>query len=247
MASGQAINNHMSQDREMQSAKLNNKASAPSTQRYLDMSEIRDGAVIMKDGTLRAVILVSSINFALKSEPEQEAIIGQYVTFLNALDFPVQIVVQSRRLDIDNYLARLQDSAKNQPNELLKLQIKDYKNFIQELVSLGQIMQKQFFVVVPYNPLSDKSKNFWSRCSDLLWPAVSVKLAEEKFRDHREVLVTRAGQIMGHLQSMGLSAVMLDTQGLIELYYRVYNPESFDTQKMVNTEDLRVSDNQNMI
>jgi type IV secretory pathway VirB4 component len=227
---------------EMQSKKLSGSKPGPATQRYLDISEIKEDVVIMKDGTLRAVLLVASINFALKSEDEQNAIISAYVQFLNSLEFPLQVVIQSRRLNIDNYIERLRETEKGQTNELLRVQSADYRNFVQELVTLGQIMQKQFFVVVPYNPLSDKAKGFFSRLSEAFTPALFVRLAEQRFRQRKNDLQTRVEHITANLGSMGLKAVQLDTQSLIELYYRVYNPEVYDTEKMTDTSKLRVTE-----
>lgn len=227
---------------EMQSPKLAGAKPGPATQRYLDINEIKEDVVIMKDGTLRAVLIVASINFALKSEDEQNAIIAAYVQFLNALEFPLQVVIQSRKLNIDNYIERLRESEKNQGNELLRIQIADYRNFVTELVTLGQIMQKSFFVVVPYNPLSDKQKGFFARMSEAFTPALFVKLAEERFRQRKNDLQLRVEHIIGNLNSMGLKAVQLDTQSLIELYYRVYNPEVYDSQKMQDSAKLRVQE-----
>jgi type IV secretory pathway VirB4 component len=227
---------------EMQSQKLAGSKPGPSTQRYLDISEIKEDVVVMKDGTLRAVLLVSSINFALKSEDEQNAIIAAYVQFLNSLEFPLQVVIQSRRLNIDNYIDRLREQERTQSNELLRIQIADYRTFIAELVTLGQIMQKQFFVVIPYNPLSDKQKGFMSRLSEAFTPAMFVKLAESRFRQRKNDLQSRVGHIADNLGSMGLKTVQLDTQSLIELYYRVYNPEVYDIQKMQDTAKLRVTE-----
>lgn len=231
----------------MQNPQLAGTKPGAATQRYLDIAEIKEDVVVLKDGTLRSVLLVSSINFALKSEDEQNAIIAQYVSFLNSLDWPLQIVVQSRRLNIDNYIERLRDSEKKQENELLRVQIADYRAFVQELVSLGQIMQKQFFVVVPYNPLSDRRKGFFERLQEVFMPGTAVKLAEERFQRQRGELVTRADRMIGQLRSMGLSSVMLDTQGLIELYYRIYNPDSYDSQKMQDPAKLRVEDGSSSI
>lgn len=227
----------------MQSKKLAGAKPSASSRRYLDIAEVKEDVVVMRDGTLRAVLLVSSINFALKSEDEQNAIIAQYVSFLNTLEFPLQIVIQSRRLNIDEYLNRLQQTEREQINELLRVQIADYREFIKELVTLGQIMQKQFFVVVPYNPLSDKRKGFFQRLNEVFSPALSVTLAETRFRKRREDLLSRAESVRANLSSMGLQTAMLDTQSLIELYYRVYNPELIDTQKMGNVQDLRVAEN----
>lgn len=226
----------------MHSDKISGSKPGPSTQRYLDIAEIKEDVVVLRDGTLRVVLLVSSINFALKSEDEQQAIIQQYVQFLNTLDFPLQIVIQSRQLNIDDYLMRLQESEKNQPNQLLKNQVADYREFIKELITLGEIMQKQFFVVVPFNPLSDKRKTFWERLTDMFLPAFSLRLADKIFRERREALMFRVGHIMSSLGSMSLNAVVLDTQSLIELYYRVYNPEQYETQKMVTADKLQLTE-----
>jgi hypothetical protein len=231
----------------MQSKKLAGPKPGPATQKYLDIAEIREDVVVMRDGTLRAVLLVASINFALKSEDEQQAIIQQYINFMNSLEFPLQIVIQSRKLNIEGYMDRLLEAQKSQKNELLKLQIADYRGFITELVDIGQIMQKQFFVVIPYNPLSDKNKGFWSRLGEAFQPATVVKLADKRFRERREAILQRMGIISNNLGSMGLKSVQLDTQGLIELYYRAYNPELLDSQKLRNVEDLKVTDNQNSV
>ncbi|MCX6781022.1 MAG: TraC family protein [Candidatus Magasanikbacteria bacterium] len=224
----------------LNSKKLAGPKPSVSTQQYLDIAEIRDNTVIMKDGTIRAVILVSSINFALKSEDEQNAIIAAYVGFLNSLDFPIQVVVQSRKLNIDSYLDRLKESERVQKNELLRTQISDYRQFIRELIELGQIMSKRFFVVVPLSPGSNKAKGFWQRFSEVLSPSKSVRAKEEKFFDQKKDLDLRLNLVLGGMQSMGLQVQQLDTEGLIELYYTVYNPDIFLTEKLVPTDQLRV-------
>ncbi|MFH2063071.1 MAG: TraC family protein [bacterium] len=233
----------MATENDMQSKKLAGPKSGPPTKNFLDFNEIKDDVVVMKDGTLRAVLMVSSINFALKSEDEQNAIIQQYISFMNALESPIQIVVQSRRLNIEDYLERLKVSEKEQQNDLLRMQIADYRAFVGELIELGQIMQKQFFVVVPYNPLSDRRKNFWTRLTEILTPALSVKLAEDRFRQRQRELMSRVNSTVGNLGSMGLKAVMLNTQQLIELYYRAYNPELLDTEKMNELDQIGVTEN----
>ncbi len=224
----------------MQSKKLAGAKPSVPTQKYLDIAEIRDDVVLMKDGTLRAALLVSSINFALKSEEEQNALVSAYIGFLNSLDYPLQIVIQSRKLRIDNYLNRLKESEKEQTNELLKMQIVDYRTFVSELVEMGQIMSKRFYVVVPYDPLSNKQKGFFSRLREIFTPVLSVRLKKEKFMGRKNDLMMRVEQVLGQLQSMGLNAVMLDTQSLIELYYNCYNPDVAETEKMVDVDKLRI-------
>lgn len=212
-----------------------------STQRFLDIAEIREDTVIMRDGTLRAVILVSSINFALKSEDEQNAIISAYVSFLNNIDFPLQIVIQSRELNIENYLESLRQKEKEQTNELLKIQIVEYIQYIQELISMSKVMNKRFYVVVSYNPMSDKQKSFFTRLFDVFKPATLIKMKQEKFIERRVELTRRIDNITSGLSSIGLNAVTLDTQSLIELYYNSYNLDTSNTQKLVDINQLRVA------
>ncbi len=213
-----------------------------STQQYLDITEIKGDTVIMRDGTLRAVVLVSSINFALKSEDEQSAIISAYVSFLNNINFPLQIVVQSRELNIDNYLERLRQKAKEQTNELLKMQTNEYTQYITELVAMAKIMNKRFYLVVQYNPISDRQKNFFSRLFNVFKPATIIKMKEEKFQKRKAELMRRVDSIIGGLGSIGLNAVQLDTQGLIELFYNSYNPSTSGNQRLVDVNEIRIAE-----
>ena len=212
-----------------------------STQQYLDIAEIKENTVIMRDGTLRAVLLISSINFALKSEDEQNAIISAYVNFLNNIDFPLQIVIRSRELNIDGYIETLKQKAKEQTNELLKIQTSEYMQYISELVSISKIMNKRFYIVIPYNPMSDKQKSFFSRFFDIFKPATLIRMKADKFKRRRIELTRRVDNIMSGLGSIGLGAVQLDTQGLIELYYNSYNPSTSANQKLVDVNQLRVN------
>lgn len=200
------------------------KNQVPS-QHHLLIAEIKNDTVVMKDGTLRAVLLVSSINFALKNEDEQNAIIGGYVSFLNSLEHPLQVVIQSRKLNIKPYLEKLAVKEREQTNELLRTQIADYRSFVSELVDLGQIMSKQFYVIVPYDPLSNKSKSFWSRLGEVVNPASIIKLKGKKFEERKRELDLRVRQVEAGLSSLSLTTVRLDTQSLIELYYGTYNTD----------------------
>ena len=223
----------------MQSKQLAKPKPGPSTQRFLDISETRDDMVILKDGTVRAVLLISSINFALKSEDEQDAIIQAYMGFLNGLEYPVQIVIQSRKMNIDGYMQRLADQQKKSTNELLKAQIDDYRAFVSELVVLGQIMQKRFYIVIPYDPITNKRKTFWNRFQEAFSPASAANLSKKQIADRIEQLSRRVANISGQLNSMGLSSARLDTQSLIEMYYEAYNPDLFDTERLTNISDIQ--------
>ena len=217
-----------------------NKNQQPATQQYLDIAEIRDGSVVLKDGTLRAVLLVSSINFALKSEEEQNSVIQSYVSFLNYLEHPLQIVIQSRKLNVDKYLNKMIEIEKKQQNELLRMQTVEYRNFINELVELGEIMSKKFYIVVPYSPGADKKKGFMTKLSEAFSPLASIKLQEKKFQKMRDDLNKRVETVVSGLASMGLTSVVLDTQALIELYYNTYNPEVAEQQRLGDVSKLKI-------
>ncbi|MDD3301401.1 MAG: hypothetical protein PHR57_01340 [Patescibacteria group bacterium] len=211
-----------------------------STQQFLDIAEIKDDCVILRDGTMRAVLLASSINFALKSEDEQNAVIEAYIRFLNNLSFSLQIVIQSRELNISSYLEYLNQKEKEQTNRLLKAQTGDYIGYIKELTSIGKIMNKRFYVVIPYSPLSDKHKGFFSLLGESLKPATSIKLKEKSFLQYKDLLGRRVESVMNGLEAMGVKSTRLDTQSLIELYYNTYNPETSKNQGLADVNKLRL-------
>ena len=206
----------------------------------MTISEIRDDSVVMKDGTLRAILLVSSINFSLKSDEEQNAIVSAYISFLNFLEFPLQIVIQSRKLDIDGYLDNLKKIEKEQTNELLRIQTAEYRQYVSELVQLGDIMTKRFYIIVPYNPVSDRQTSWFKRFLALFTAAQKVKLNQTEFVKRRHFLFQRVEHILTGLNSMSLKSVVLDTQSLIELYYNTYNPDIADKEKLVEINKLRI-------
>lgn len=217
-----------------------NKNTLPSTTDTLAITEIKENCVVMKDGSLRAVLLCSSVNFALKSEDEQAATIQAYVGFLNSTDFPVQIVIQSRKLNIDGYLEKLDGLVRQQTNELLRVQMNDYMAYIKELLSLGDIMSKRFFMVVPYYPGEDKRRKFMQRLMSILSAAGTVKLSRADFEHFAESLEQRVGYVSSGLSSVGITTARLDTQGLIELYYTTYNPDLTHSQKLAEVGKLQV-------
>ena len=210
----------------------------PSTQKYLDVSEIRDDIVVLKDGTVRAVAIVSSVNFALKSADEQQAVVQAYMQFLNGLDYPLQIVIHSRRMRIEDYIARMREASLKIKNELLRVQTEDYINFVQDLVADSEIMSKRFYMVVPFDPLSSKRNGFWTRLQAVLSPGSRIKLSEKQFKERSDELNQRMSQALGSLNSMGLSGARLDTQGLIELYYNSYNPVIAESQPLKSAGEL---------
>ena len=194
------------------------------TQQFLQFSEIRNGTIVLKNKTFRGILMVSSLNFALKSEEEQTAIIYQFQAFLNSLDFSCQIIIQSRRTNITGYFDKLRELEKQQENELLKIQTAEYRKFIQSLVEEETIMRKAFFVVIPYSlgevkdTKSGLIKGFF-RKSDI--PALS----EENFKRCRSQLWQRMEFVAIGLRRCGLSAVPLTTPELIELFWSWYHPK----------------------
>ncbi|MDD5289948.1 MAG: hypothetical protein PHT40_01960 [Patescibacteria group bacterium] len=219
---------------------IQKKPTLPSVQRYLDIAEIRSDLVILKDGSIRAVLLASSINFSLKSTEEQQAIVSAYINFLNFIDFPLQIVVQSRKLNIDKYIADVAEKQKTQTNELLRLQTAEYVNYIKELVELGDIMSKKFYLVVPYVPGGGNKENFFRRLTGALSPVSAIRLNEKIFSDYRKQIDTRVNRVVSGLSSMSISAVQLDTQALIELFYNTYNLDIYNQQKLASLGEVQV-------
>ncbi|MDP2790033.1 MAG: TraC family protein [bacterium] len=213
---------------------------APSAQKFLDVWEIKDDVVILRDGTVRAVLLVSSMNFALKSDEEQAAVIQAYTQFLNTLDFPLQICIQSRKLNIDPYLDNLKQLEKTQANELLKMQTQEYVTYVRELVELADIMAKRFYVVVPYQPGSGKRANFFKRLTGVLSPTNVIHIKQKRFDELRGELLKRVDFVADGLSALGLKAVPLDTQGLIELFYNTYNPQTSAQEKFSGLEQMSI-------
>lgn len=214
----------------------------PSTQVYLDIAQIRDDTLVLKNGGLRAVVLVSSINFALKSDEEQKATISSYVSFLNTLEYPIQIVIQSRPLSIEPYLKELADLEKEQTNELLRMQTKDYRNFVKELVSLAEIMTKRFYLVVPFDAVAAamRPRGFLARVATVLNPAKIVRIQEEEFAHAKKELADRVGALTAGLSGIGLRSIELSTQHLIELFYATYNPDLASVEALPDIAEMRV-------
>ena len=224
----------------MKSKKLAGKKPKASTQKYLDIAEIKDDMVVLNDGTVRGVLLVSSINFDLKSEDEQRAVISGYVNFLNSLSYPIQIVVQSRPLNIEDYLEKLEDLEKGQTNELLRMQTADYRKFISELVTLEKIMTKKFYVVVPYMPGKGSRKSFYDRLLSTFATAKLITMSQKRFDEYGRELSKNCHFISSNLTSLGLKIQRLDTQSLIELYYNSYNPDLFLKQPLEDLNKLNI-------
>lgn len=211
------------------STKKNKQSPALSSQKYIDVEEIKNDIIVLKNRSLRAVLLASSMNFDLKSSEEQEAIIVGYQNFLNSLDFPVQIMVNSRRLDINPYLELLNKQKKKQTSELMRLQISEYTDFIKNLTEVSQIMSSRFYVVVPFYPIESQESGIISKLMDTLNPKQKITENIETFEAYKNQLWQRVDQISSGLSSLGIKTVALKTEELVELLYETYNPSVYST------------------
>jgi hypothetical protein len=152
----------------------------------------------------------------------------------------LQILIQSRKLNIDDYLNDLEEAAKRQTNELLKIHTRDYLAFVREIITIGNIMDKKFYIVIPYSPLGETQHGFFKRFYGIVSPTKVIKLNEQRFLRYKEQLDKRVDNVFAALGSISLNAVLLDTQGLIELFYSTYNPEVSEVQRLGRLEDLQV-------
>ncbi|MFH1780891.1 MAG: TraC family protein [Candidatus Nealsonbacteria bacterium] len=196
---------------------------ATSTQQFIELDQIKEGLLVLKNRSLRAVMMVSSLNFALKSDEEQSSIIGAFQSFLNSLDFSCQILIQSRKLNITGYLDKIKELASKQENELLRIQTQDYHDFIESLVSGGSIMSKSFYVVIPFTLLEAKVpisplQFFKSATSQSL-------LTEEEFQRCKSQIWQRMEFVALGLRRCGLQAMPLTTPELIELFWSLHHPK----------------------
>jgi hypothetical protein len=192
-------------------------------QQFLEVEQIRDGVLIMKDHSLRGVMMVSSLNFALKSREEQEAIVYQFQNFLNSLDFSCQILIHSRKLNITGYLDKLKELEEGQKNELLKAQTRDYRQFVEKLVAGSSIMTKSFFIIVPFY-LSESQETV--SAGGVLFKLKTVPvLTEDLFQRCKSQLYQRMEFLALGLRRCGVWSIPLNTEELAELLWSLYHPK----------------------
>ena len=210
------------------------------TQQFIEIEAIQNDAVILKNGGLRKILMVSGVNFDLKSEEEQQLIIYAYQGFLNSLNFSLQQFIHSRKLNIENYLNKLEQVQNKETNELLKNQIGEYREFIKSLISENAIMNKTFFVVVPYDPIqiSEAAAGAAQKIFGLLKkkpPAILEQSEPEKQKqlEHNlDQLNQRVDLIISGLTQIGLRAAPLNREEIIELFYNLYNPEAIEKKEL---------------
>jgi type IV secretory pathway VirB4 component len=199
-----------------------------STEQFVSIDTFRDNCVVLKDGSLRAIIMVAGINFALKSNEEQNLILGSFQSLLNRLDFSLQFIVHSRTLNMDDYLNNLKRLEENEENILLRNQIKEYHIYIENLIKVANVMSKRFYVVVPYSAtILEAGKGLAKVFSYLPFGKVEneAKQKQEDFEVKKTQLKHRVNSILSGLRATGVKAIRLETDELIELYYNLYNPE----------------------
>ncbi len=219
-----------------------------STQNNLLIAEIRDGIVIMNDGSFRSVVMLKSINFDLMSPSEREGVEFSYQGFLNSLYFPLQIFIRSQKIDIRPYIERLDKIRSEHDNMLLALLMDDYIDYIDQLASQTNIMSKNFYIVIPFLPKNEantsskkSSKNMLDGFSGLFNGAKThVVIDEKKLEEAKAELRNRVQAVLSGLMQCGVQGLPLDTQELIELYYDTYNPDTATHQQLKNFNDLQV-------
>jgi len=221
------------------------KTNPNSTQNTLQIAEVRDGIVIMGDGSFRSVVMVKSINFDLMSPQEQEAVEFSYQGFLNSLYFPIQIFLRSRKVDLRPYIEKLDKIRNEHDNMLLALLMDDYVQFMDELSQQTNIMDKNFYVVIPYFPVVEtqkiltQNKNFLSGITKLFDRSEQhVVINEADLENAKDELRNRVQSVLSGLQQCGVQGLPLDTQELIELYYDTYNPDTATRQQLKQVDSL---------
>lgn len=233
------------------SVKAGRKNKAISTQTYLKIAEVRDDWLVLKNGGIRAVLKTSSINLNLKSEEEQNAVIYSYQNFLNTLEFPIQIIIRSKKLDLDNYVEKLKKIGVKQSNPLLQKQTFEYIEYISRLVEYADIMEKSFYVVIPQDPYGQEKRGFMKSIMEGLFPNDSIakiKQRHKQFNDLQKKLGSRVNVTAAGLANCGLKVNRLDTQELIELFYETYNPLTSMEQKFAPEDELAIElDEESMV
>jgi hypothetical protein len=231
--------------RPITTASVASKSNPNSTQNTLQIAEIRDGIVIMNDGTFRAVIMIKSINFDLMSPQEQEAVEYSYQGFLNSLYFPIQIFIRSQKVDLQPYIAKLDKIRTEHDNMLLAVLMEDYINYINDLSQQTNLMDKRFYVVIPFFPTTDvqkaltQSKTFLNGLKALFVPQEQrVTINEADLVKAKDELRNRVQSVLSGLLQCNVQGLPLDTQELIELYYDTYNPDTATRQQLRNFDDL---------
>ncbi len=230
-------------DEKISPGKKNRSASTKSTQNHLRIAEIKDNILVLKNGGIRAILKTSSINFNLKSEDERNAIIQSYQSFLNSLEFPIQILVRSKKLDIDDYVDGVRKIGDEQKNKLLQEQTYEYADYIQRLIEYADIMEKEFFIVIPYDPAraqgTSKIQAFFQRLSpkDTIG---DIKKRHSEFENLNKRLSQRINIVKSGLENCGLTVGEANTSEIIQIFYQSYNPITSRNSKIKDLNDTDI-------
>lgn len=208
-----------------------------ATQEFVPIKEVRNGVVLLKDGGMRSILLCSSLNFSLKSEDERNAILLQFQDFLNSLDFSIEILIQSRRLDIRPYIALLEEQEKKQTNNLMKIQVREYIEFIRNFTENTNIMTKNFFIVIPYSPaiINSRSANDIKSRLGLGGKSKVPTNSDEDFDEYHSQLEERVAVVEQGLIRSGIRVIQLGTEEVIELFYKAFNPGEAEKPIKIST------------
>ncbi len=217
----------------------NKNKNVASSLNFLQIAEIRDSVLVLRESQIRCILAVSSTNFALKSQQEQEMIIGTFQGILNSIDFPIQIVIQNRRVNLDNYIEKLKNLQDTQTNDLLRVKMQEYIEYIQNIIKEANIMEKNFYIVAGYDPISIKEGIFGSFLRSLN-PARIVKQKQEDFLKNRKMIMTRVDEIASKMGGLDLKVSLLNTEQLIALMYNCYNPDTTDSIRLRDISSIDV-------
>jgi hypothetical protein len=209
---------------------MSQASSAKPSQDFVPIEQVRDGIMVLRDGSIRAILMASSINIVLKSEDEQAAILSQFENFLNSLDFSIQIFIQSRELDIRPYISLLEQQLDVQQTELMKIQIREYMDFVKGFVGGASIMTKGFYVVIPYTPPSMEVSSNATGLSSLFKTknTGNAQISMQLFEEYRSQVEQRVSMVTQGLARTGVRAAQLGTEEIIELFYRLFNIGELD-------------------
>ena len=209
----------------MATQKLPKTASA--VQKFVKVKEIRDGVAILTDNSLKAVCACSSVNFELLSSAEQEAVTARFQEFLNALDFPLQIIVASRHFNVENYLNQIKELEKKQTNELLRIQTSEYINFVESFVEFANIMNKSFYAIIPFNIIETKGEGLFTKVRNIISATKPQKQTfdPQKFNQYKAQLDQRTNMVISELQGLGIKTIPLNDGQLTQLFFESYNVE----------------------
>jgi len=220
------------------------KINAASIQKHLEVKEIKDDVVVLKSGGLRALLMTTSLNFALKSADEQDAIIARYQDFINSLDFPLQVVAISRKFNIGPYIKTLEEQQLKQENELLKIQTAEYIDFVKGLTEMTNIMTESFYLVIPFAPgttAAIKKAGFLNKILGSFKKGKEQPEAKKQsFQEQKHSLWQRLEFVTTGLRRMGIKAAPLKTDELIELFYKLYNPSAKEEPEIKKAKEMRI-------